>query len=120
MLEWRVQAKGKAMKPTVKEFIISSILGLSCATIIIWAFWSRENGGGKPIVQEPSKAKVYSDKGDVLTVSKIVFTDDKGNETLKINAGPPATLEIRDSRGRVKVLDLPSLASKLSIWGEGE
>jgi hypothetical protein len=106
------------MKPKLSEIIIAAVLGLAVSAIIIWCFWSRTNGGGEPLVNGSNKVQVVGAKGETLTVTRIVLVDGGGNETLKINAGPPSTLEIKDARGRTKVIDLPALAGKLSFWSD--
>lgn len=53
-----------------------------------------------------------------LSAEAIELVDKNGKVTLRIVAGPPAVLEAKDSKGRVKQVDLSKLIDKLSFWGE--
>lgn len=110
------------MKPTKKELVICVLVSIATAGLCMWVFTSRlSEGGGKPLVDKgPNKVTIYGVGGQQITASTIVFADSDGKATLTIKAGPPATLEIVDSKGKTKVIDLPKLAARAALFGNSD
>lgn len=102
------------------EFIVALGIAVIAAIATYWAFSSRIEGGGTPLVDKGGRVIVGTAGGQQVTASTIVFVDADGKATLTIKAGPPATLEIVDSKGRTKVIDLQKLASRASLFGVDE
>lgn len=82
-------------------------LALMCVAVIVISFRART-------VHAPPAATptIYGRPvgAQSITCSTIVLTDADGKATLTIQAGPPATMEIRLKNGRTKILDLQELA----------
>jgi len=72
--------------------------------------------GGQPLVDKGGKLTVVGAKGDSITATKITLVDIDGRATLTFNAGPPPTIELIDSNGRKKVIDLAKLASNRLLF----
>lgn len=104
------------------NIICCVLIGFLILLPTVLAFRSRiQTGeGGTPIVVEKNKLNTVGAAGDTYTVSSLKFVDKDGNVIAVINAGPPPTIEITDERGKVKVIDLRKLASRVSIFGETE
>lgn len=108
----------------IPELLLCVVLTLVVTSAIVWVFFNKIAGvQEQPLVDATGhvqpvgvKLNVVGAKGDSITATKIVLVDIDGKETLTFHAGPPPTIELTDSRGNRKVIDLAKLASNRLLF----
>lgn len=89
-----------------RSILAGAISGLAASLVCFLVFWFATAATAPARGEKP-----WVITGDRTVVQRIDWTDDAGKVTLSIIAGPPPTIEVKTSSGKMRTLDLSKLAS---------